>query len=486
MGLTLNTFNARAGGALIVALTTTLLFVVAEPAASRAADYVPGEVVVGYAPRQAAEVSADVAAAARAARTAMPRLVATQQASSFKVLKLPKGVTVPAEIARLRHRPGIAYAVPDYIAHAAGTFIPNDPGRAGKAGGWQQMQWNFLPGAGVNAPAAWANLIADHRAGGRGVTIAVLDTGVAYRNWGRFRKSPDFTNTRFVAPHDFVATDPNRCDRGGRSDPESPRYPLDREGHGTFVAGEIAEATNNHFGLTGLAYGATIMPVRVLDACSDGDASSIASGIRWAVSHHAKIINLSLEFQLGLTSSDIPNIIDALRYAQRRGVVVVAAAGNEGVSELAYPAAAPAVISVGATTRDRCIASYSNDGPRLDLVAPGGGDDSSTSSDPNCHPGRFLPNIKQLTLLNPANPGRFGYPSGIYGTSMSTPEVAGTAALVIASRVLGRNPTPAQILAQLERTATPLGGTAPNPDYGYGLVNAAAATAPIVTAASPR
>ena len=137
--------------------------------------------------------------------------------------------------------------MPNYIAHAAGAGIPNDPGRAHRPQGWEQMQWNLLPRNGVNAPEAWANLLADHRAGGRGVVVAVLDTGVAYRNWRKFRQSPDFGGTRFVHPYDFVAHN---------------RYPLDRNGHGTFVAGVIAEATNNGIGLTGLAYGASIMPVR--------------------------------------------------------------------------------------------------------------------------------------------------------------------------------------------------------------------------------
>ncbi len=112
------------------------------------------------------------------------------------------------------------------------------------------MQWNFLPGAGVDAPQAWANLIADGRPGGRGVVVAILDTGVAYRRWHQFRKSPDFAGTQVRRPLRL---------RGGN------RFPLDREGHGTFVAGTVAEATNNGFGLTGLAYGASIMPVRVLD-----------------------------------------------------------------------------------------------------------------------------------------------------------------------------------------------------------------------------
>jgi serine protease len=330
------------------------------------------------------------------------------------------------------------------------------------------MQWNFLPAAGINAPEAWAHLIAAHRPGGRGVTVAILDTGVAYRNWHRFRKSPGFKGTRFVDPYDFVADN---------------RFPLDREGHGTFVAGIIAEATNDGIGLTGLAYGATIMPVRVLGADGSGDAATISRGIRYAVEHGAQVINLSLEFSLDVSSSDIPDIIGAIRFANRRGVVVVAAAGNEGVAQVAYPAAAPAVISVGATTRDRCLADYSNGGRRLDLVAPGGGDDASLVSDPDCHPGRPLPTIYQLTLLNPSKPSQFGYPRGIYGTSMSSPEVAATAALIIASGALGRRPTPDQILTRLEQTAQPLGGSQPNQNYGYGLLDAGAATAPIAASA---
>jgi serine protease len=427
-------------------------------------------------------VAADIARVARARGThARSSVGAGGDGGDFRVIRVPRGVPVAEEIARLRRQPGVAYAVPNYIAHAATPFIPNNPGRAHVAGGWQRLQWNFLAPSGIDTPDAWANLIADHRPGGRGVVIAILDTGIAYRNWHQFRKSPGFRGTRFIDPHDFVATDPGRCDKGRAVLPESPRFPLDREGHGTFVAGIIAEATNDGFGLTGIAYGATIMPVRILDACGDGDAGTIARGIRYAVRHHAKVINLSLEFSLGVNASDIPDIISAIRYAHRHGAVVVGAAGNEGVSQLAYPAAAPEVISVGATTRDRCVADYSNGGPRLDLVAPGGGDDSpSLTSDPNCHPDRSLPTIYQLTILNPQHPGRFGYPRDVYGTSMSAPEVSATAALVIASGVIGRHPTPDQVLHRLETTAQTLGTSKPNPTYGYGLLDAAAATSPSV------
>ncbi len=301
--------------------------------------------------------------------------------------------------------------------------------------------------------------------------MAILDTGVAYRDWQAFVKSPDFTGTRFVAPYDFVANN---------------RFPLDREGHGTFVAGLVAEATNNGSGLTGLAYGASIMPVRILDADGTGDAATISRGIRYAATHGAQVINLSLEFSLDVTPADIPDIMSAIRFAHRRGVVVVAASGNEGVDQVAYPARAPAVISVGATTRDRCLANYSNEGARLDLVAPGGGDDTSLLSDPSCHSSRTLPDISQLTLVDPSNPRRFGYPLGWYGTSMSSPHVAATAALVIASGVLGRHPTPDEVLARLETTAQPLGGSRPNKYYGWGLLDAGAATSPAASAARHR
>lgn len=430
-----------------------------DPTATKGAAYEPGQVVIGYRP-------GPVASAARALASKLGMRPAATPAPTVGVMRLPRGETVADAVAKLTGRPGVAYAVPDYIAHQAGSFIPDDPGRSHRRGGWEQMQWNFLPRVGVNAPQAWANLIADHRAGGRGVVVAVLDTGIAYRNWHQFRKSPDFTGTRFVDPYDFIANN---------------RFPLDRNGHGTFVAGTVAEATNNDYGLTGLAYGASIMPVRILDASGNGDASTIASGIRYATDHGAQVINLSLEFGTFITAADIPELIDAIAYAHQHGVVVVAAAGNEYASQLAYPAADSLTVSVGATTRDRCLADYSNHGERLDVVAPGGGGpDADFPTDPDCHPFSLtnLPPIYQITLLNPQRSlSRFGYPGGYYGTSMAAPHVAGTAALIIASGVIGRHPTPAKVLARLEKTAQPLGGSAPNTEYGYGLVNAGAATA---------
>jgi serine protease len=425
-------------------------------------------------------------------------VVVDYSASGTQLLRLAPGVSVPAALARLRRLPNVLWAVPDYKAHATALYstgswtpgsaaaaasatspsaapsiststtplaapFPNDPGPGDTPGGWNQLQWNFSGLFGVNAPQAWNNLIADHAPGGRGVIVAVLDTGVAYANRGPFRISPDFYRYQFVKGHDFIAHN---------------TYPNDRNGHGTDVAGTIAEATNNGRFLTGLAYGVYLMPVRVLDSEGNGDAEVIAKGVRFAVNHGANVINLSLEFPGGVTASNIPELIGALRYANRHRVVVVAAAGNGAQAAAAYPARAPNVIAVGATTEHGCLASYSNYGAGLALVAPGGGPDAALSGDPNCHPEQPAgKDIYQVTFTG-SSPRRFGLPSGYEGTSMATPHVAATAALVIASRVLGRHPTPAQVLARLRATARPLGGPGDRQLYGAGLVDAAAATAP--------
>jgi len=423
--------------------------------ASAAGGYAANEIVVRYAP------AAPLASVARTRGSGAP--APATLAAHTRLLRMARGVSIASALRRLRAQPGVEWAVPDYLAHAAGGPIPNDEGNGHEPGDWQLLQWNFDGPFGVNAPEAWANVAADGAPGGQGVTVAVLDTGVAYANRGPFRRSPDFSRHAFVQGYDFVAKDP---------------YANDRNGHGTFVAGTIAEATGNHYGLTGLAFSARIMPVRVLDSQGEGEASTIAEGVYFAVRHGAQVINLSLEFSPGVTASDIPEMIEALRYAHRRGVLVVAAAGNEGHAAIAYPARAPDVVSVGATTEHGCLAAYSNDGSGLTLVAPGGGPDANLPGDPNCHPeqppGR---DIYQVTFTG-SSYRKFGMPSGYEGTSMATPHVVATAALIIASRVLGRHPTPAQIIARLRATARRLGGGGDERLYGAGLVDAAAATAP--------
>jgi serine protease len=369
---------------------------------------------------------------------------------------------VRTTVARLRRQPGVAFAAPNPIAHASDVPLPDDPGVRGFPGGLVGLQWNLFGDFGVDALGAWSNL-AGSAPGGRGIRIAVLDTGVAYRNLGRFRRSPDFAGTRFAAPYDFVA---------------NTRYPVDRNGHGTHVAGTIAEATNNRRAVAGLAWGATIVPVRVLDAQGYGDAATIAKGIRYAVRHGARVINMSLEFATSVRATEIPDITAALRYANRHDVVVVGSSGNEGEAQVAYPARAGLVVSVGATTDSGCLADFSNDGFGLDLVAPGGGDDADLVHDPNCQAGRRGRDIYQMTFTNSVR--HFGLPSGYDGTSMASPHVAATAALMLASRVLGAHPTSAQVECRLKATAKPLGLPGPNRIYGSGLVDAAAATSTAV------
>ncbi|MGD0197216.1 MAG: S8 family serine peptidase [Solirubrobacteraceae bacterium] len=473
------------------ALATLCGAVLALPtlAAAATAPYVPGVVVVG--------IASSAPAGARDATLMHAGMQSAQTPEAgVKEIELRRGVSVAAALARLRGRPGVRWAVPDYIAHVAGAatlpdsmfpydqlpaadqlvatpFFPDDPGSAGVAAGWEQLQWNFDGQYGVQAPQAWGNLIADGRPGGygAGVIVAVLDTGVAYADHGSYVRSPDFSASEFVAGYDFVSHSP---------------YPEDRNGHGTQVAGTIAEETNNGVGVTGLAYGVRLMPVRVLDAQGNGSATTIAKGIVFAVRHHAQIINLSLEFDAGtITAADIPQLISAIDYAHSRNVLVVAAAGNESLAQISYPAKAPNVIAVGATTIDGCLAFYSNYGPALSLVAPGGGGDANVPGDANCQPSAAAgpaDDIYQETFANvdTPNPHVFGLPSGYFGTSMAAPHVSAVAALILASGVLGPHPTVAQLTARLEQTATPLGPDGrDDPEYfGAGLVNAAAATAP--------
>ncbi len=428
--------------------------VASEPSASTASTYAPQQVVVKYAPP-----STPIAHGARASADAEE----PAEGGSTTLLRLPAGASVDATLAKLRRQRNVRWAVRDYVAHATVVSLPNDPGVTPTPGGWQSTQWNFNGTFGINAPQAWANVAADGAPGGSKVVVAVLDTGVAYANRGKYRRSPDFHNYTFVQGYDFIDRTP---------------YANDHNGHGTFVAGTIAEATNNHYGLTGLAYAARIMPVRVLDSVGEGDASVIAEGVRFAVKHGARIINLSLEFSSDVGASDIPELIEALHYAHRHNVLVVAAAGNEGSTTIPYPARAKHVIAVGATTEHGCLASYSNDGPGITLVAPGGGPDASLPGDPNCNP--ELPSgrdIFQMTFTG-SSPRVFGFPNGYEGTSMATPHVTATAALIIAAHILGRKPTPAQITARLKATARKLGDPQDQALYGAGLLDAAAATAP--------
>jgi serine protease len=441
----------------------------AAPAVAHAADYVPGEVVVRLHDDADAK---DLKAIKRSTGVGQPRTFAPRT----RVLKIRDGESVEDTVRELRARPEVATAAPNQIAHLA-EFIPMDRGNSGIAQGWQALQWNFLEGAGVNAPDAWQHMLDIGRPGGRGAVVAVLDTGVAYANRGhRFRRSPDFWYGDFVRGYDFVDRD---------------RDPSDENGHGTHVASTIGERTNNRLGVTGLAYGARIMPIRVLDEDGAGDSVDITAGIRFAVDRGADVINLSFEFDDGLRQvrpAEIPDVLAALRYAYRNGVLVVAAAGNQARRAIAYPARSPYTMAVGATTEHACLADYSNIGYGLDIVAPGGGsDDTNDAACPVGAPdGR---DIFQMTFpwasgyYSPrarSSYRRFGLPAGFVGTSMASPHVAATAALVLASRVTGDDPSPKRLMQRLRATAIDAGAPGLDRRYGAGRLDAAAATDPAI------
>lgn len=393
-----------------------------------------------------------------------------------RAVQLGPRVGVRRAAAALRRNPRVAYAAPNYIATASARKstvelpIPNDPGPLSATdppvpGGWVLKQWNFLPWEGVATPelpispggidavGAWENLIEANRPGGAGITVAVLDTGIAYRSMGRFQRSPDFNFGQFAKGYDFVADD---------------RFPLDQNGHGTHVAGTIGEKTGNGVGLTGLAYGARLMPVRVLDRRGAGRADHIARGIRFAVAGGADVINMSFNFECGRR---VPGVEEELRRAYRRGVVTVASIGNLGSEQcVSPPATGPHVIGVGGTTEGGCLGKYSLAGKWVDVVAPGGGLPADGCPSVSSRP------IYQVTFMG-RNPARFGQPGDYVGTSMAAAHVSGVAALVLAnSAQLGASPrAPVDwVRRRLQQTARSLG--LPATQQGAGLIDAAAAT----------
>lgn len=416
--------------------------------------FVPNTVIVKYTDTMTPEQWANIQ---RETGTGQPHYIDNTTA----VLKIQNGKSIGATIGQLQAQPNVRYAAPDALAHAS-AFIPNDPGLSGQPGGWQLLQWNFLAQFGINAPDAWQNLINAGVPGGKGVVVAVLDTGVAFCTSSRFPRSPDFRGPTFVRGFDFINNNSSPCDRNG---------------HGTHVAGTIAEKVNNGIGLTGLAYGARIMPVRVLNNRGEGDAVAISKGIRWAAKHGAQVINMSLEFGIGIRAWQIPDVLSAIRFAHKKGAVIVSASGNEAARIVSYPARANNVIAVGATTEHRCLADYSNTGQGLDIVAPGGGADAPDDTNLACDPfGQAGRDIFQMTFVGSTR--RFGFPTGFEGTSMAAPHVSATAALIIASRLLGPKPSPEAVENRLEVTAQDLGRPGFDPIYGAGLVDAAAATSP--------
>jgi serine protease len=424
--------------------------------------------------------AAEAATAIAPAREFAPRqlLVKFEGQRTGRAVTLARGSSVPRAARALRANERVVYAEPNFVASASvvrpSPFDPNDSGvllpSAGSStgsGDWALRQWNFLapevregselpisPG-GIDAPGAWRNLIDAGRPGAAGVVIAVLDSGVAYRSFGgRFRRSPDFAADQFVPGYDFIGHD---------------RLPLDESGHGTHVAGTIGERTGNGLGVTGLAYGAKLMPVRVLDRNGFGTALDIVKGIRFAVAHEADVINMSFNFDCG---KPVPLVDEALREAYQEGVVTVASAGNLGSEAcVSAPATSPRVIGVGGSTEGACLGNYSLTGRAIDILAPGGGIPQSRCPSVAARP------IYQVTL-RPGSTRAFAIPATYIGTSMAAAHVSGVVAMVLASRRVNPALKPQAkvgfVMKRLGNTARDLGFSAT--EQGAGLIDAAAAT----------
>lgn len=326
-------------------------------------------------------------------------------------------------------------------------------------------QWHFTN---TNTLPAW-----NHQAGSSGVTVAVIDTGFGLsvtdlaNKWAENAGEVGATVNEGPAPNCTTRSLPvnKRCnniddDNDGYTDNHlgwnfsedtnnvSAGQTAPNAGgayHGTTVASLIAAQANNGVSGSGMSWGAKILPIQALDDYGDGYTVSVALSIRYAVDQGADVINLSLG-----ADADDPLVSEQIDYATQNGVVVVAASGNDGCNCISYPARYPSVIAVGATNSNNTLASFSNYGNNLDLVAPGVG-------------------LCSTVWTNAAQTGLSA--CGLNGTSFSSPLVAGAAALL-----LSQNPTltPTQVSAALTGTAaklTPMNNANFTTLYGYGLLN---------------
>jgi serine protease len=313
----------------------------------------------------------------------------------------------------------------------------------------------------INMPAAW------DVATGSGVVVAILDSGVAYENYTipsyeastvasgvtQYQKAPDLGGTSFVAGYDFINND---------------THPNDNNSHGTHVAGTVAQTTNNSYGVAGIAYNASIMPVKVLDYTGSGSAQSLADGLYFAADNGADVVNMSLSWTPGYNPGS--TVSNAVQYAYNAGVVLVAASGNADTGTVSYPAAYSQVIAVGAVRYDQTLSYYSQWGSAQEVVAPGG--DVTVDQNGDGYSDGVLQNtfVGYSNYYNKANPTSFSY-YFFQGTSMASPHVVGVVALMISNGITGIE----NIRSTLHDTAIDLGASGWDSTYGYGLIDAAAA-----------
>jgi len=363
-----------------------------------------------------------------------------QGATTFSI---PSGAQPESIATALRHVRGVLAAGPVYLRHKLTT--PNDP--LFNDAFPTPTQWDAFT---IGMPSAWG--ITE---GLSSVRLAIIDTGFDLNN-------PDLTGK--VPPGGMIVYDL------GTGLVDTKCTVQDKDGHGSDVSGIAAADTNNGQFVAGVGWNTALLEARVFPYGNNSGAATIdvASAINWAVASGAKVINLSL----GGSAPDPTYEEPAVAAAIASGVVVVAAVGNDGKNIVDYPAADPGVIAVGASancgdtknqpgTGSECVASYSNFGPQLSLVAPGGDPDSTQQ---HCTTQACIDYLQWIQNLD-STQGQFKETVGLFaGTSQATPHVAGAVALMFA---VDPTLTPAQALSIIKSSADNIG----DPHQGSGRLN---------------
>jgi serine protease len=461
--------------------------------------YAPGRVIVKF--RDAVSTTGRLTALSTASRTASLRTRPSY--ADFDIVSIDPGEDAEAVARTLRARPDVEYAQPAYWIHT--RFKPNDPL-------YTRLQWH-LPL--IDLERAWDIQMQ----AGSAITVAILDTGVAYDSAtitatlpaffdGNGRRYPALgrvtipyaaapqlgSRERFVAPHDFIW---------------DTTTPFDFDGHGTHVSGTVGQLTNDNIGTAGVAFNVKLMPVKVISGVWDDTLGSpnqgtddvLARGIRYAADNGARVINMSIgrDGPANCTTNSTvdgcaPAIEAAIRYAVSKGAFVAVAGGNdfergnptEVIAEIA--ARVPGAVSVAAVDRRAtgqsgshrcqgtagqpdCHAYYSNTGSWIELSAPGGSE-RGFGLDGLVWQQSFDFDFTDTFLLSP---DRFTAPRfdifeyiGAAGTSMAVPHVAGVAAMLIQQGIT----QPAAVEAALEKFAIDLGASGRDNTYGFGLIDA--------------
>ncbi len=434
--------------------------------------YAPGRVIVKF--RDGASSVSRAESIRGASSTGV--LSTRPDYANFDIVTVDPNEDAAAVAQSFRERPDVQYAQPEYLVRK--MLVPNDPL-------YKQLQWN-LPM--VDLERAWDI----QPQAGDAITVAVLDTGVAYANATittnirAFRDSggtlyPALTNvtvpysaapqlgppSRFVSPHDFIW---------------NTSTPLDFDGHGTHVTGTIGQLTNDGVGTAGVAFNVKIMPVKVICGTWDvlfgipqsqcGTDAQVAQGIRYAADNGVDVINMSI----GRSGSPSPVVEAAMQYAIGEGVFIAVAGGNDAndgnpievIAEIA--GRLQGAVAVAAVDVSKNHASYSSTGSYIELAAPGGGGGNHDTG----YVWQQTFDFRSVeTFDRPVaqyGPPRFDVIAyvGYAGTSMATPHVSGIAAMLVQQGITD----PSAIEAALERSAVDLGDSGRDNLFGFGLVDA--------------